>query len=143
MNLSKNFTLSEFERSNKAIELRIDNTAPVFLLRNVQCLADRLQLIRNALNAPITISSGYRCAALNKAVGGSSTSQHQLGLAADIVCSRLSAQALYEVIVDLGISFDQLIIEKAGGKEWVHISVQPAERNEKLLYDGQKYTKEL
>ena len=141
MKLSKNFSLQEFQYSYTADSNGIDNTVPAYLYSNLKTLAERLQLIRDAINLPITISSGYRSPELNKLVGGAATSQHQLGLAADIVCSGLSAQALYEVIVDLGISFDQLIIEKAGGKEWVHISVQPAERNEKMRYDGDNYTK--
>ena len=141
MKLSKNFSLQEFQYSYTADSNGINNTVPAYLYSNLKALAERLQLIRDAIDMPITISSGYRSPELNKLVGGAATSQHQLGLAADIVCSKLSAQALYEVIVDLGISFDQLIIEKANGKEWVHISVQPTERNEKLRYDGDKYTK--
>ena len=143
MKLSKNFSLQEFQYSYTADSNGIDNTAPAYLYSNLKTLAERLQLIRDAIDMPITISSGYRSPELNAhpKIKGSKTSQHLLGLAADIVCSKLSAQALYEVIVDLGISFDQLIIEKANGKEWVHISVQPTERNEKLRYDGDNYTK--
>ena len=130
MQLTNNFTLSELVYSDTARTRGIDNTLPPYLMRNIKALAERLQLIRGALGVPITISSGYRCPELNKAVGGSKNSLHQLALAADIHAKGYAAQALFEFIRDNAFGFDQLILERVGGKEWVHISVQPRERND-------------
>ena len=130
MQLSKNFTLAELVHSDTAKARGIDNSLPPYLMRNAKALAERLQLIRDALGVSITISSGYRCPELNKAVGGSKNSQHQLALAADIHAKGYSAQELFNVISNSNFGFDQLILERVGGKEWVHISVQPKERND-------------
>lgn len=130
MILTKNFTLAELTYSSTAKARGIDNTLPPYLMRNAQALTERLQLIRDTLGAPITISSGYRCPELNKAVGGSKTSQHLLALAADIRAKGYTAQELFELIAGSNFGFDQLILEKIGGKEWLHISVQPKERGD-------------
>ena len=141
MQLTKNFSLREMTESAKAKELGIDNTIPPLLMRNAKALAERLQIIRDVLRAPVYISSGYRCEALNRAVGGTYTSRHQLGLAADIYVDGHTAQELYDAILKMNISYDQLIIERAGLKEWVHISVQPYERNEEMSYTNGVYKK--
>lgn len=130
MQLSKNFSLAELVHSDTAKSRGIDNSLPPYLMRNIKALAERLQLIRDALGVHIAISSGYRCQELNKAVGGSKNSQHQLALAADIHANGYSAQELFNVISNSNFGFDQLILERVGGKEWVHISVQPKERND-------------
>lgn len=130
MNLTKNFTLAELTQSSTAKARGIDNTLPPYLMRNINALAERLQLIRDALGTPMAISSGYRCPELNKAVGGAVASQHQLGLAADIHAKGYTSQELFKLISGSNFGFDQLILEKVGGKEWVHISVQPRERND-------------
>lgn len=130
MKLTNNFRLAELTHSDTARARGIDNTLPPYLMRNIKSLAERLQLIRDALGVPVTISSGYRCPELNKAVGGSKNSQHQLGLAADIHAKGYTAEELFELITGSNFGFDQLILEKVGGKEWVHISIQPKERND-------------
>ena len=85
MQLSKNFSLAELIRSNTAVTLGLDNSPPKSVIDNLKTLCERiLQPLRDFFGVPITISSGYRCAALNKAVGGSSSSQHMTGEAADI-----------------------------------------------------------
>lgn len=130
MQLSKNFALADLTHSDTAKARGIDNSLPPYLISNAKALAERLQLIRDALGVSITISSGYRCPELNKAVGGSKASQHQLCLAADIHAKGYTAQQLFEFISGSNFGFDQLILERVGGKEWVHISVQPKERND-------------
>ena len=64
----------------------IDNTPPPEIVENLKRLAAGLETVRALLGAPLEISSGYRCAALNEAVGGSGASQHLLGLAVDFAC---------------------------------------------------------
>lgn len=122
-----NFTLGEFTRSNRAAALRIDNTPPVDVIPRLLATAHMLQRIRDRLGKPITITSGYRCPALNKAVGGVTSSDHISGQAADIVAPGYGTpQALAEWIAprvsELGIG--QLILEGIKGKQWVHVSTR-------------------
>ena len=77
MRLSENFSLSEFE-------CRCGCKMPKDVFENVKLLAIHLQAFRHIFNEPITINSSYRCVEHNRSVGGSKTSQHLLGKAADI-----------------------------------------------------------
>ena len=100
MKLTLNFSLSELVYSDTAHRLGLDNTPSPAIVENLQELAETLQVIRDAIKAPITISSGYRCAELNKAVGGSKTSSHMQGLAADIHAKGYTPKQLAEFIVN-------------------------------------------
>jgi len=87
--LSKNFNLEDFLHSEQAQRFPemalLQKKPPQNIVNNLTYLADKtMQKIYDAFSYPITISSGYRCPALNKLVGSSSTSQHVLGQAADI-----------------------------------------------------------
>ena len=85
MKLTKHFSIEEFERSERAKRLGIDNTVPKALRPNIQALCENvLEPVRQHFGVPIYISSGYRCPRLNKVVNGVTTSQHQTGQAADI-----------------------------------------------------------
>ena len=81
-----------------------------------------MDVIREKVGKPILISSGFRCPVLNKAVGGVSNSQHQKGLAADLICADM--ESLEKVLRETG-GFDQLIKEHRKGSSsfWFHISV--------------------
>lgn len=118
----KYFSLSEFLNSATAKRLGIDNTPTFEVVDNLNKLADYLDVIREKVGKPILISSGFRCPALNKAVGGVSNSQHQKGLAADVVCADM--ESLEKVLRETG-GFDQLIKEHRKGSKsfWFHISV--------------------
>jgi uncharacterized protein YcbK (DUF882 family) len=70
--------------SQTAARMGIDNTPTPEILKNLRIMAAKLEEIRSLLGVPVLVSSGYRCPALNKAVGGSKGSAHLLGLAADI-----------------------------------------------------------
>ena len=117
------FTIKELEHSNKAVKLGIDNTIPNDLLKNANVLISTLNVIREAYGKPITISSGYRCKDLNKAVNGEKTSAHLMAHAADITCD--NNKKLYQLIIDLRksgkIKYDQNMNEK--NYTWIHISV--------------------
>lgn len=79
-NLSPNFDLVEFIHSNTARRLRIDNTPTPEVLVRLRHTAKMMEVVRSILgDNAILISSGYRSPALNKAVGGSRTSDHQTG----------------------------------------------------------------
>lgn len=118
----KYFSFEEFERSASAQRLNIDNSIPEDLKANVTTLVDAvLDPLREAWGKPITVNSGYRCAALNRAVGGSPSSQHTKGMAADITTgNRADNRRLFQLIVDMKLPYDQLINE--GGFSWIHVS---------------------
>ena len=120
----KYFSLSEFLNSATAKRLGIDNTPTFEVVDNLNKLADYLDVIREKVGKPILISSGFRCPVLNKSVGGVSNSQHQKGLAADLICADM--ESLEKVLRETG-GFDQLIKEhrKDSKSFWYHVSVAP------------------
>lgn len=124
MQLTEHFTLNEFVRSETADRNHIDNTPSQEVVDNLRALCRNvLEPARVAFGSPIYITSGYRCPALNKAVGGKPTSQHLRGEAADLqVRGVKNLRKLYNAILDHGV-FDQLLYEtnKAGAK-WIHVS---------------------
>lgn len=130
MNLSKHFTLEELTFSQTAARLGIDNTPDSDTLSNLRGLSNFLEVIREKIKRPIYITSGYRSIELNKKIGGSKTSAHISGLAADIVAPSYGTPAdLAEVIAALDLEFDQLILEFG---KWVHVSVSENPRNQML-----------
>lgn len=142
MKLTENFSLHEFTDSETAIEKRIDNTLPLYenpeYMANIKRLANYLQGIRNVYGKAIHINSGFRCEALNKAVGGAKNSQHLTGEAADLTTgSKIENKRLFEIIRKYG-GFDQLIDECDFA--WVHISRRAgANRGQVLRYKNKKY----
>ncbi|HYW57662.1 MAG TPA: D-Ala-D-Ala carboxypeptidase family metallohydrolase [Polaromonas sp.] len=131
MNLSQHFTLAELTASNKAQQLRIDNTPPQELVPRLVRTAEMLERIRSTLGVPVVVTSGYRGQALNKAVGGVTSSDHTQGHAADIVVPGFGsayqvARALAPLVSTLGIG--QLILEGVKGKQWVHVSTRTPDK---------------
>lgn len=131
MQLTPHFTLAELTASNKAKALGIDNTPPEELIPRLIRTAEMLERIRELLGAPVMVTSGYRCSALNKAVGSASTSDHPQGHAADFVCPGYGsayqvAKALAPQVSVLGIG--QLILEGVQGKQWIHVSTRVPEK---------------
>ena len=126
---SNYFTLEELCYSSTAVRLKINNSPSLEETRNLKGLTKNLlDPIREAIGFPIRVNSGFRNAATNKAVGGVSTSAHQYGLAADIVCTnykngnvREFALFIEKWLKDNNVAFDQLIYEKFPNSEWVHI----------------------
>ena len=113
MKLSENLELAEMIRSESAKRLGIDNKPTAEHLHNMQLLAFYVfQPIRNHFKRPIHISSGYRSEALNKAVGGSRTSQHSTGQAMDIDMdgTEITNKQIFDFIKD-NLDFDQLLWE--------------------------------
>lgn len=120
MKLSENFSLAEFERSQTAARMGLDNRAPEWAANNLKRLCQTvLQPLRDEVGI-IYLSSGYRGEKLNQCIGGSPTSQHCYGQAADIHAAGLSPHDLCRAIIRLELPFDQLILEFG---EWVHVSV--------------------
>ena len=129
----KYFTVAEFVKSETAGRLAIDNKLPKELLPNVQALVDNvLDPLREAYGKPVTINSGYRSPALNKAVKGSATSDHMKGCAADITGGNPKEnKRLFYLIQELGLPFKQLIDEK--NFAWVHVSYQEGANRKQIL----------
>ena len=121
--ISEHFSLEELTFSQTAARDGINNRpgAPEVVALRELC-ANILQPLRDAVGHPLTVTSGYRSPRLNRAVGGSQTSQHMEGRAADLVCFNMSAKKLFKSVLELNLPFDQLIYE--GGKQsiWVHVS---------------------
>ncbi len=129
----KYFSFTEFERSATAERHAIDNTAPETARRNIARLVDKvLDPLRQAWGRPITVTSGYRCPELNKAVGGSAASHHLRGMAADITTgNNLDNRRLFQLVLDLRLPFTQLIDER--GFSWLHISLDPDDTRRQTL----------
>lgn len=126
--LSNHFTIDEFLHSNTAIRLGrpLQLKPEAAQYQNLKRLAEEiLDPLREELGVPLRISSGFRPPWLNKIVGGSASSQHQQGLAADVVATNSSALKLCQKAVEMGLPFDQLIHEFG---RWMHISVAPVGR---------------
>ena len=134
MKLSKNFTLSEITKSNTAARLNIKNAPNKEHLKNMQVLIrDLIQPMRDALG-PIRISSGYRSPALNRAIGGSSKSQHCKGQALDIQFwkdGEMCNKEVYDWVIEEGIEFDQMINEF--DYAWIHISLKNKDNRNMVL----------
>lgn len=129
----KYFSFQEFERSETAYKHGIDNTAPESARRNIAALVDKvLDPLREAWGKPITVTSGYRCPELNRIVGGSKTSHHMRGMAADISTgNKVENRRLFQLIMDLKLPFTQLIDEK--NFSWVHVSLDPEDVKRQVL----------
>lgn len=141
MQLSKHFTLAELTRSQTAKRRDIDNTPSD---AEIKCLKDLceniLEPIRIHFGKPIIISSGFRSKALNKAIGGASTSQHVRGQAVDFEIDGVPNAKVYSYIVK-NLDFDQCIAEKLrsddGSAGWLHVSyVRGKNRGEALSFLG-------
>lgn len=127
MQLTKNFTLAELTRSTTAQKLGVDNAPTPKALQQLSRTAEMLERVRKVLGVPIIVTSGYRGPAVNRAVGGATSSDHMQGQAADVVAPKFGtpyevAKALVPHLVDLQIG--QIIYEKSGSSEWVHLSTR-------------------
>jgi zinc D-Ala-D-Ala carboxypeptidase len=127
MNLSENLSVAEFSASNTAKRKGIDNTPKDAHLEAAKELAKNIfQPIREHFAKPIWLSSGYRSEALNKAIGGSKTSQHCKGEAMDIDMDGKGGPTNAEIFnyIKDNLPFDQLIWEfgTKTSPDWVHVS---------------------
>ena len=136
MQLSPHFKLVEFTRSATAQARHIDNTPNEEQIKNMKFLCDNvLEPLREQFG-PIIIGSGFRCPALNTAVGGVKNSQHKSGEACDIHLPSIEVGKKYfEFLKKLPI-FDQLIWERNNPRSnhyWIHVSVKRSGKNRKQV----------
>lgn len=123
--LTRNFTLEELCASATAKAKGIKNIPCTQDIVNITALCVAvLQPLREWWGREIKIGSGYRCPALNKAVGGVSNSQHMSGEAADLcIDGNITAARQWMAYIKNHLPFDQLILEhNAKGSYWVHVS---------------------
>ena len=144
MKLSRNFSLHELTKSETAIRKGIDNTPDDVIISNLTTLCNMvLQKVRDC-HGSVIITSAYRSSELNKAIGGSTTSDHCKGCAADFEVPGLDNKELARWIID-NLTFKQLILEfyEEGNPNsgWVHCSFEEGENNNQVLRavkDGKK-----
>ena len=139
MKLTEHFTLEELIKSSTADRLKIDNAPTKSIIFNLTEVAQLLEKIRTTYGKPIIVTSGYRCEALNNAVGGSKTSQHRLGQAADIRSvsdTKKDNQELFKVI--LGMIFQEKIevgqVIDEYDYNWIHVSTPHLKINNQILH---------
>lgn len=131
--LSTHFTLAELTVTSTGLP----NNPNAQQLARLISTAQAMEAVRKLLGHPVRVNSGFRSAAVNKAVGGSPTSAHSLGYAVDFVCPAFgNPMSICKAIVAARIKFDQLIMERG---RWVHISFDPRMRGQVLSWHGGKY----
>lgn len=130
MNLTKNFTLNELTQSETALRKGLDNAPTQDVISALQTLAvNVLQPVREHYGKGVKVTSGYRSPEVNASVGGSKTSDHCKGQAADIEIPGLPNLELAQYIKDT-LQFTQLILEfytpGVPDSGWVHVSYDPS-----------------
>jgi len=137
MKLTENFSLAEMTKSETALRLDLDNTPEPEHLENMKALAENvLQPVREHFGRGVKVNSAYRHPKVNAAVGGSTTSDHCKGMAADIEIPGIANADLAEWIKD-NCEFRQLILEfytpGVPDSGWVHVSYNPADNKKQVL----------
>jgi zinc D-Ala-D-Ala carboxypeptidase len=129
MNLSANFSLKELTKSDTATRLGIDNTPDDETIDNLKMLCEKvLQPVRDHFGKSVTVNSGFRSSETNQATGGSKSSDHCKGQAADIEIAGIANADLAQWIMD-NLDYTQLILEfytqGVPDSGWVHVSYDP------------------
>lgn len=130
------FTIEELIKSSTARRKGIPNLPNGEQKENLIALVDNvLDPLRKLWGKPIIVTSGFRCAKLNRAVGGVAKSQHMKGQAADIRTvenTTMENKRLFDVAMKSGLPFDQLIDEY--GYNWIHISFNTKGNRKQVLH---------
>ena len=137
MNLTANFTLAEMTKSETALRKGLDNTPGETEIANLKLLCEKvLQPVRDHFGKGVKVNSGFRHPEVNAAVGGSRTSDHCQGQAADIEIPGVANAELAEWIKD-NLEYRQLILEfytpGIPDSGWVHVSYDPADLKKQVL----------
>ena len=138
--MAKYFKVAEMLKSAAAEKNQINNTPSAKIEQNIEELLGVLDGLREFYGKPIRITSGFRCAELNKLVGGSPTSAHVIGYAADLQPIQGSFEEFKASVIDWldksGVKFDQCIIERNKSTQWVHFGLY----NRKGQQRGQQFS---
>lgn len=137
MNLTKNFTLQEMIKSETALRRGLENEPGETEIANLKLLCEKvLQPVRDHFGKGVKVNSGFRHPEVNAAVGGSRTSDHCQGQAADIEIPGVANAELAEWIKD-NLEYRQLILEfytpGIPDSGWVHVSYDPADLKKQVL----------
>ena len=137
--LTDHFTLAELLDSDKAV---IKGYTEQFfpsqkVIQNLRMLCENvLEPLREQAQKAVNVSSGYRCQRLNAFVGGSFTSQHMMGQAADLRVAGLTIPQTIDLIRELDLPFDQIISEFG---RWVHVSYSARDRRQVMIASKNRY----
>jgi len=137
MKLTNNFSLAEMTKSDTALRLDMDNTPGPEEIDNMTRLCECvLQPVRNHFGKGVKVNSGFRHPNVNAKVGGSKTSDHCKGMAADIEIPGIANADLAKWIVD-NLEFRQVILEfytpGIPDSGWVHVSYNPGDNKKQVL----------
>ena len=137
MKLTNNFSLAEMTKSDTALRLDMDNTPGPEEIENMTRLCECvLQPVRNHFGKGVKVNSGFRHPNVNAKVGGSKTSDHCKGMAADIEIPGIANADLAKWIVD-NLEFRQVILEfytpGIPDSGWVHVSYNPSDNKKQVL----------
>lgn len=139
MNLTAHFTLEELCATTHQELARINLQEGQKNMGRMYQLAGFAERVREIIGKPVVVNSGFRCIKLNNAVGGSLTSQHLYAEALDIRVRSKTPHEVFQILAASDLKYDQLILEKAGNAQWVHVSI--GSKKEKLTYTNGKYTR--
>ena len=139
--LTPHFSFNELTHTNRKEYLRLNQeVARSLIYGGVALCAILLEPIRCYFNAPVVIHSGFRCIPLNKAIGGSETSQHRLFQAADFHVGNHDLQEVFEWVCNSSLPFGQLLLEGRGQDikpTWIHLSLgEPWRERERCRQTG-------
>lgn len=138
MNLTKNFTIHELTYSVTADTNKIDNRPSVQVIANLKALCENvLQPLRDYLGVSVIVTSGFRCAVLNKKIGGVKNSQHLVGQAVDFIVPQKNLKDVYNYIKH-NLPYDQLLYEYNKTDKWIHVSYRTDGHNRKQAFDNYK-----
>lgn len=131
MQLTQHFSLRELTVSETAARKGISNQPTEEHLPNLKRVAEALEVVRAHFGRPIRVTSGYRSEAVNKAVGGSKTSAHCQGMAADFTVEGVENKLVCQWIEKFYPDYDQVIYE-FGPEGWVHLGLADKPRKQAL-----------
>lgn len=134
MEIAKHFTIKELTFSSYADYLADNIYYALDNFNEMVRLAQFCEKVREIIGKPMTITSGIRTKALNKAMGGVETSDHCKLLAVDFVPSKIKLKTAFDKIKNSNLDYKQLILEK---NTWIHIAM--GDKKEALIYDGKTY----
>lgn len=138
--MARYFKVAEMLKSETAEKNQINNTPSVEVEQNIEELLGVLDNLREFYGKPIKITSGYRCTELNRLVGGSPTSAHVIGYAADLQPVQGSFEefkaSVLEWLKKSRVKFDQCILERNKNTQWVHFGLY----NRKGQQRGQQFS---
>lgn len=133
--MTKHFSLAELTSTSKTDLLESNYNDAQKYIDNLTLTANMLEEIREILGVPLIVTSGFRNEALNKAVGGSKTSKHKLGLAADVIPKIISVEAAFQRLMETKPTLaKKIIIEKVKNTKWLHCQAKILNNEELEFY---------